>query len=103
MTEQYADREWPALALAMAGTHRVRFAYTGGSHRLDIARAALLVNGAEIAADEHEGTTGVRNEGNVYTLEVKDPVPADAKVVLRARIKSAGGTDSNGAIYLRKN
>jgi alpha-N-acetylglucosaminidase len=103
MTEQYADREWPAPALAATGTHRIRFAYTGGSHRLDIARVALLVNGAEIAADAHEGTTGVRNEGNLYTLEVKEPVPADAKVVLRARIKSAGGTDSNGTIYLRKN
>ena len=94
---------WRAAAPTGAGSYQVRFVYTGGSHRLDIARAALLVNGAEVAADEHEGTTGVRNEGNTYTLMVKNPVPAGAKVALRARIRSAGGTDSNGKILLRKN
>jgi alpha-N-acetylglucosaminidase len=100
MSETYADRDWEVTALVDAGTCRVRFVYTGGSHRLDIARVALLVNGAEVAADEHEGTTGVRNEGNSYTLEVRQPVPAGAKVTLRARIKSAGGTDSNGTVFL---
>ena len=103
MTESYADREWDVTAFLPApGAYTFRFQYTAGSHRLDIARAALLVNGVEVSADEHEGTTGVSNEANAYALELKDPPPAGSRIVLRARIKSAGGVDSNGVIQVRK-
>lgn len=102
MTESYADHDWEvAASLQKSGAYAFQFKYTGGSHRLDIARAALLVNGTEAAADEHEGTTGVRNENNVYRLVLKSDVPAGAKVTLRTRIKSAGGTDSNGEVLMR--
>ena len=102
MTEAYAEREWNVAArVQQPGTYDVRFQYTSGSHRLDIARVALVVDGAEVAADEHEGTTGVKNERNRYVLELKAAPPAGAKVLLRARIKSAGGTDSNGEILIK--
>lgn len=103
MTESYADREWDvATQVPQAGRYTVRFHYTAGAHRLDIARVALWINGVEAAVDEHEGTTGIKHERNSYALELTSAPPAGAKVVLRARIKSAGGTDSNGELLIRK-
>lgn len=91
--------DWPIVLPKGATEAAIRFNYTSGNNRLDINWATLLVDGKEVARDAHAGTTGVKNEGNVYTLKFP-AIPAGAKVVLRAEVSSAGGTDSNGDIVL---
>jgi hexosaminidase len=101
-TEAWTVREWEITEhLKEAGKFEVTFLYTGGSCRLDVQWAEIAVNGKCVARDAHWGTTGGRHEQNVYTLEVGE-LPADARITLRAQIRSDGGTDSNGEIHLSR-
>jgi hypothetical protein len=99
--ETYGVREWDVTAeVKAAGAYRALFRYATGSHRLDIQWAALVADGVEQSRDAHEGTTGIKNQGNRYLLRLADYKPG-AKYILRASIKSAGGRDSNGAVYFK--
>jgi alpha-N-acetylglucosaminidase len=101
--ETYTARDWDVTQhVSGPGTYQVLFQYTGGPHRLDIEWAALLRDGQEVARDAHPGTTGDRNEGNRYQLDVKGAASEGARYTLRASVKSAGGVDSNGTVYLKK-
>ena len=98
VSEAYAERDWVLTDLLdEPGLHIFRFSYKGGAHRLDIAYASILENGVEIARDEHAGTTGWQNNGNLYSLTIPEIRPG-AVYRLRARIRSDGGTDSCGVI-----
>jgi alpha-N-acetylglucosaminidase len=101
--EIYALRDWDVTeSVKEAGNYLVWFRYTGGSHRLDIEWAALVVDGVERSRDSHESTTGVVNKGNHYALPLADYKPG-SRYVLRANIKSAGGRDSKGdVLFCRK-
>ncbi len=102
LRETYTEREWDVTPfLDRAGTYSVLFRYTGGAHRLDIAGVVLLEDERIVARDEHPGTTGIRNEGNRYRL-VLATWKKDARYTLRARIKTAGGTDSNGEVRVAR-
>jgi len=81
------------------GKYALTFAYSHGSHRLDIEWAEILENGKVIARDKHSGTTGSKNQNNTYTLSLPTATKG-AKYQLRASIKSDGGNDSNGNIAL---
>jgi len=96
----FSSMEWDMTELVETpGTYAVTFAYSGGTHRLDIAWAEILENGKSVARDEHAGTTGYRNSANTYKLKLP-AVKGGAKYTLRASVKSDGGTDSNGTIKL---
>ncbi|MHC4505656.1 MAG: hypothetical protein ACYTFI_20310, partial [Planctomycetota bacterium] len=58
---------------------------------------AVEIDGKEVARDTHAGTTGARHENNAYAFDLTE-IPKDARVVLKASIRSDGGTDSNGII-----
>jgi alpha-N-acetylglucosaminidase len=99
--ETYNVHEWDVTAEVKAtGTYRAMFCYTSGAHRLDIQSAALFADGVEQCRDTHDGTTGIKNKDNRYMLRLADYKPG-AKYLLRANIKSAGGRDSNGAVYFK--
>ena len=98
--EDFEEMEWDVSAsVEGGGSLRVLFQYTGGAHRLEIRRVALLRNGDEVARDEHEGMTGARDVDNLYSLEVPAG-PEGARWVLRALARGGGGTDSSGEVYL---
>ncbi len=102
VTEQWTDHTWDVAGQVNGpGNYAVTFLYTGGGCRLDIESAELLVGGRTVAADRHWGTTGGRHEKNVYALEVKEFRAGD-EVALRASIRSDGGTDSRGEIYVKR-
>ncbi|MCI0499415.1 MAG: beta-N-acetylhexosaminidase [Planctomycetales bacterium] len=102
-SEKYQPMEWDLTPhLDGSGMYKIRFSYTGGTHRLDIQSAEILEDGKVIAQDTHPGITGGQTKDNTYTLEV--PVfRQTAAYVLRATVRSDGGTDSNGNVYIRKN
>lgn len=69
-------KTWPLEAgLVRVGTNEFLFHYERGPHRLDIARAALLEDGREVARDEHPGRTGTAHVDNVYTLVLPQVKP----------------------------
>ncbi len=98
--EERGDLSWPLKDLPQsARSVQVEFEYTRGQHGLRIFRASLVVDGAEVSADEHAGWAGSGSRGNRYRLRVPALAPG-AKVELRASAASAGGTDSRGDVWL---
>ncbi len=98
--EEYASLSWDVTEhIRGAGRYRLRFQYTFGSHRLGIEQVELLVDGEPVSVDLHRGVTGHANEGNEYVLELA-ALPPGATLTLRASLRSEGGTDSNGEIFL---
>ena len=104
--EQIAT-EWNSITVDLskqlddAGEYEVEFRYAKGANRLDIRSVSLLRNGVEIASDKHAGSTGHKHSQNVYQLKLKD-FAFNTKYELKAEIRSNGGTQSYGGIYLRK-
>jgi hexosaminidase len=99
--EAWAEKTWDVTALVREpGAYEVLFQYTGGAHRLDVESAELVSGGAVLARDAHPGMTGAADKDNRYALEVK-AAPA-GPVLLRAKVRSDGGNDSSGDIYIRR-
>ena len=102
MSTQFKNLEWDITSfIKESGNYQVRFQYTGGSHRLDIQWAELLINGKPISRDAHAGRTGGENVNNVYFLKLEN-FKSGTKVILRASVLSDGGTDSSGNITIEK-
>ena len=78
----------------------IRFQYESGSHRLDIEKVEILQNGVVIATDDHAGRTGLEDVANTYRFPGIQ-FNAGQRYEIRANIRSDGGSDSNGTIYLR--
>ena len=100
VTADFATHEWDVTgAMKADGDYKVLFQYTGGAHRLDIAWAELVVDGVVQDRDEHAGRTGAEDRDNEYRLALKSR-KATSKIILRARIRADGGTDSRGEVYV---
>lgn len=85
--------------LTVPGTWSVGFRYGRGWHGLHSYRVALLSaprgnpeDLTEVAVDEHPGVAAVRNEGNIYALEVPEVDPERAYFV---RVDIQGVSDAN--------
>ncbi len=82
-----------------AGDVVLELDYLRGAHGLTIDRVALVADGKELAADEHRGWAGGGSNGNVYHLKIADFSPT-AKYEVVAKVRSSGGTDSTGEVWL---
>ncbi|MBI9017951.1 MAG: family 20 glycosylhydrolase [Phycisphaerae bacterium] len=85
----------------LAGDYMLTFQYTKGACRLDIRKVAVYCDGKEIAVDEHVGITGGKSSDNTFKFTI-DKFDAGKKYVVKAEIRSDGGTDSNGIVMLKK-
>ena len=94
-------RDWNLGEITHApGEILIRFQYTSGAHRLEIDGVQILTGGNVIAADPHHGQTGLEDVGNVYRMKVPFAL-SGSQLVLRAKVRSDGGADSRGTIFLR--
>jgi hexosaminidase len=101
-TETATPREWDVTGKIIGGKiNHLRFQYTGGANRLDIAGAELVANGIVVANDFHSGTTGGYDKNNIFTFQTPE-FPPNAKIILRANIRSDGGKDSRGQIEVEQ-
>jgi hexosaminidase len=101
MSETWKPMSWDVTEhLTVAGGIEFIFGYTNGKHRLDIRWAELLENGKVVSRDSHLGTAGTRHDGNRYRFDLPKIDPR-AEYVIRASVRSGGGTDSNGDILMR--
>jgi len=100
MTTTFSVKEWDVTQWAkQPGSYQATFAFSGGAHRLDIEWAELVVDGVSAGRDAHAGTTGGADRDNTYRLKLPR---AGGKVVLRASVRTDGGTDSRGQIFLQR-
>jgi len=93
--------EWSVgNVLTQGKSYEVVFKYLYGAHRLDIADVQLVqANAGVVAEDTHEGSTGIVDKNNHYRLALKDRT-IGADYVLRAKVRSVGGTDSSGQVLI---
>ena len=98
--ETYRERIWDVSdAVKKAGDVIVLFQYTSGGCRLDIDGVELLVDGQMVSTDTHFGRTGYEDVNNMFRLKIGD-IKSGAKIELRAKVRSDGGSDSSGTVYL---
>lgn len=99
LSETATVREWnvSATAVALEGDVRVIFSYSHGLHRLEMKWVELEADGKVLTRIDRAGATGTFSSGNEYRFTL----PKGAKrVLIRAEVRTDGGTDSNGAILL---
>lgn len=100
VSSEFSNREWDATsAMAVPGEYKVLFQFTGGAHRLDVAWVELVVDGVVQSRDEHAGRTGAEDKDNEYKLTLKSR-GSGSRVLIRASIRSDGGTDSAGEVFV---
>ena len=85
------------------GTYTATFQWKGGPSALKIHSVKLYEGDREVAADVHEGWTGVENNGNSYTLVLKTYRTNLDSYMLKAEVSGASGADSQGEMILKKN
>ncbi|HTL28881.1 MAG TPA: beta-N-acetylhexosaminidase [Tepidisphaeraceae bacterium] len=102
MSEQFKTMEWDATRfMRWAGDYVFNFNFDSGAHGAMIKNVTLLASGQEIAKDAHEGWAGAGSHDNTYTLKLDKPTKG-AKYTIRAEIRSDGGTDSSGTVYVKQ-
>lgn len=65
---------------------------------MGIEYAELLHDGKPVAKDEHRGEAGARHLNNEYSLPLQ--AHKSGTYTIRASVRSEGGLDSNGHVYL---
>ncbi|MCD8060790.1 MAG: alpha-N-acetylglucosaminidase [Akkermansiaceae bacterium] len=85
------------------GTYTATFQWKEGPSALKINSVKLYEGDREVAADVHEGWTGVENNGNSYMLVLKKYRTNLDSYTLKAEVSGASGADSQGEMILKKN
>ena len=78
------------------------FQYTGGHHRLEMRRVAIVADGREVAECRHDGHAGTPNLRHIYAVSVPADTAGNNAWILRADVRIGGpGTDSRGTVLVR--
>lgn len=100
LSEEWTERTWDATpAFGAPGEYLIRFQYEGGACRLDFRGVRVLVDGVEVAASDQAGRTGGDNLNNVVRLRLPR---IGKKVAIVAQVRTDGGTDSSGGIWVER-
>jgi hexosaminidase len=78
--------------------------YQKGAYGIAVEWVALLQDGKEISRDTHEAFSGSQKRNNIYKLRLGPAAggQAAARYTIQAKLRSDGGTDSQGAVWLSK-
>lgn len=100
MSEQWKIVDWDITRSVQGpGMYQLRLNYEAGAHALATSLVELLQNGKSVAQDTHDGWAGGASRNRVYRLMLGTYDPA-AHYAVRVRLRSDGGTDSRGALWL---
>lgn len=88
------------LVFRETGEYTLTFAYSGGTHRLNIVGVDLLKDGEVVASDYHYGFTGNLAQNNTYRLTV--PEAGAYQVRYFCEVKTETITSSGGITYDKK-
>lgn len=94
--------EWPLSGVDPRAISSVVFQYTGGHHRLELRRVAIMADGREVAECRHDGHAGTPNLRHIYPVGVPADTAGNNAWILRAEVRIGGpGTDSRGTVLVR--
>lgn len=101
MSEQWQTHDWDVTPyIHGSGTYTLRLNYESGADALAMSSVQFLKDGQPVAEDVHDGWTGGATRNRAYTLPLKTYEPK-AHYSVRVRLRSDGGTDSHGALWLQ--
>lgn len=101
MSTEFKTLSWNlAPAVKEAGPYTVELLYIKGKCGIAIRSVAALQNGVEIAKDVHDAFAGASPKKNIYKLNLPKPAPG-TKLTLQVTLRSDGGTDSRGYIFVQ--
>lgn len=92
--------EWPISTPQLKKLKGVHFVFMDGKHPLDIKQVTVFADGKEVASDKHLGYAGILNKSNVYLFKIPQNIQGNNGCVIRAVIRTDGGTDSRGRVEL---
>lgn len=97
---QFTQREWDvAAAISAPGRFDAVFVKTGGQGRTEMEWVELRENGKVVQRVTRPGSTDWKLRSNDYLFELSSYNPR-SRYAMRASIRTAGGTDASGDIYL---
>ena len=84
------------------GAYTATFQWKNGPSALKIHSVKLYEGNREVAADTHEGWTGVENKDNSYRLDLKKYRTNLDSYTLKAEVSGVSEGDSKGEMTLKK-
>lgn len=99
LPEDEVPTEVQGAKINEAGSYNVTFNFTNGTHALYIEAVELYDGKNKVAEDRHFGSTGHKNNNNVYTLNVQAPV---SEPHLFVTVKMGNDRNSYGKIIIEK-
>ncbi len=100
--EAWAPMLWDVTSHVTGdGAYEVAFRFEGGENRLEIEMVDLVAGGNTAGRDTHRGVAAAYHRGTTYYLTVFRHQPGTS-YMLRAKVKSVGGTDSKGTVWMRR-
>jgi alpha-N-acetylglucosaminidase len=100
VSTEWKTVEWRISTEQLRKLKAIQFNYTGGGCRLDAQWVALVADGKEIARDAHFGFAGIPDSQNVYKLKAPAGLQANNDCLIRASVRTDGGTNSRGSVLL---
>jgi len=88
--------------LESAGDIEVLVMYQNGRHAVETGPVSLLAGSQIVARDDHKGWSGADHWNNAYHLRLNEIAPGTV-YRLEIQLRSDGGTDSTGSVYLSLN
>ena len=88
--------------LESAGDIEVLVLYQNGRHAVETGTVSLLAGSQIVARDDHKGWSGADHWNNAYHLRLNEIAPGTV-YRLEVQLRSDGGTDSTGSVYLSLN
>lgn len=83
------------------GVYIVDWNYEHGAHGLAIKETRVEINGKIVYSNAHDGWSGRYKKDQSYVLRI-EAIPKNAKVEICGIVRSDGGTDSHGAVWIAK-
>lgn len=96
----WRELAWEVPFDALRKARRLRFRYTKGNHRLDIATVTLEMDGKAVQTLRPDGYAGVPSRNNVLRLAIPADATGNNGCRLRATVRGNGGNNSFGAVEL---
>ena len=85
-----------------AGNYTATFNYASGASALAIKSVRLFEGTKLVSEDKHKGTAGIKNDKNVYRLNVKKLRTNLDSYVLKAEVEGVSSNDSAGTLVFKK-
>jgi alpha-N-acetylglucosaminidase len=102
VSEEWKELELTVTVEQLKSITGVVFVFTGGNCSLDIKEVTVVSDGKIIANEKHEGMAGNTNSQNRYFFKIPSNIQGNNGCVIKAVVRSHGGTDSKGRIEILK-